>query len=260
MGHPTPPVFAPPIACSRSAHIPWSVAAVPDVGTFSPTLKRVVLEPSASIWCCRMPSRHCVISRKEGREVGCICRREGFPIRSMAPQAPQPSKGSSLPLPLCRQVCLSCLAAPAGKGSRDEGLTLQQWKASWRKAAGQSIPTMVRKVVTSRPKSCARERRKSEVGCPGAPKGLEDEEWLDSPSLHWLHATEGCGPDSFQAGAEQGGTLQSFQVGARLGTLLTPGLTMVFEDGLLAETIPSQATAGTWHPCPKMLGSSCILC
>lgn len=37
------------------------------------------------------------------------------------------------------------------------GLTLQQWKASWRKAAGQSIPTMVRKAVTSRPKSCTGE-------------------------------------------------------------------------------------------------------
>lgn len=53
--------------------------------------------------------------------------------------------------------------APAEMGR----LTLQQWKASWRKVAGQSIPTMVRKVVMSRPKSCARERRKSELGCPG---------------------------------------------------------------------------------------------
>lgn len=50
--------------------------------------------------------------------MGCICRWEGFPVRSAAPQAPQPSKGSSLPLPLCRQGCLSCLAALGREGQR----------------------------------------------------------------------------------------------------------------------------------------------
>lgn len=60
---------------------------------------KVALAPSVPSWCCKMLSRHCVISRNEGREVGSICGQEGFPVRSVSPQAPQGalhSKGSSL--------------------------------------------------------------------------------------------------------------------------------------------------------------------
>lgn len=122
MGHPTAPLLAHPYGLSSECphttergchpHIPLSVAAVPGVGRLSPLLKRVAPVPSVPSWCCRMPSRHCVISRNEGREVGSICEQEGFPVRS-APPLPStlPSKGSSQPLPLCRQSCLSCLAA-----------------------------------------------------------------------------------------------------------------------------------------------------
>lgn len=96
---PHSPSLHPAMACPRGAYVPLSVAAVPDAGRLSPMPNRVAPAPSALSWCCRMLSRHCVISRNEGREVGSICGQERFPIRSVPPQAPQGalhSKGSSL--------------------------------------------------------------------------------------------------------------------------------------------------------------------
>lgn len=62
-------------------------------------LNRVSLAPSEPSWCCRMLSRHCVISRNEGREVGSICGQEGIPCQVCAsPSTPGAlhSKGGSL--------------------------------------------------------------------------------------------------------------------------------------------------------------------
>lgn len=81
---------------SWDTHIPLNADTVLGAGTLSPVQKRVVLAPSVPSWCCRTPSRHCVISRKEGREVGSICRKEETLVRLVPLQpsgaAPTPGK------------------------------------------------------------------------------------------------------------------------------------------------------------------------
>lgn len=96
-----PPFFQPIMTCPQSNHIPLSVAVVPGLSELSPTSEGIVMAPSVHLCSCRIPSRHLVMSRNEGRKVGSICGQEEFPVRTAGSQASLralSSKGSSLPL------------------------------------------------------------------------------------------------------------------------------------------------------------------
>lgn len=215
--------------------------------------------PSAPGWCCRMPSRHCVISRNEGREVGSICGQEGFPVRSATPlKHPKlPSYGSSPLLPLCRQGCLSCPAARAGKDSGDGGSHCSSGKRAGGRLPGSRFPPWCRKWRHPDQNSVPRERRVGPLGQHTARAtwdGLVPPPHNDCvPPGLWAWQRPGRGtarrdPGVTPSWSKAGGcwdTDPSCSLPESNCPLLPPRLTMGSEDRLSAESIPFRAAFGT---------------